>query len=59
MEIAKLYSDKISEIIQVHWRQLDSGKQGVVSLSGLRLPFSAVSQIKPIPLTFSKKLMHS
>ncbi len=53
-DVTKLYSEKVGEIVKVHWKDLEHNKLGVVALDGLRLSASTVSLMRPIPMTFSK-----
>lgn len=53
-DVTKLYSEKVGEVVKVHWKDLEHNKLGVVALDGLRLSASTVSLMRPIPLMFSK-----
>ena len=51
---AKLYSEKLSEIIQFFWQEMNKRKRGVIGLEGIRLATSCVSLMRPVPLRFGE-----
>ena len=54
--MAKLYSERLSQIIQFFWQEVNKRKQGVITLEGLRLATSCVSLMRPVPLKFGESI---
>ena len=53
---AKLYSERLSQMIQFNWQEANKRKQGVITLEGLRLATSFISLMRPVPLRFGESI---
>jgi hypothetical protein len=55
-DIAKLYSEKLSQMIQFNWQETNKRKKGVITLEGLRLATSFIPLMRPVPLRFGEAI---
>ena len=55
--VAKLYSERLTQMIQFGWQEPDKRKHGVITLEGLRLATSFVSLMRPVPLRFGNFIL--
>ena len=55
--MAKLYSERLSQMIQFDWQEGNRRKQGVITLKGVRLPTSCISLMRPVPLQFGESYL--
>ena len=53
-DTAKLYSERLSQMIQFNWLEANKRKQGVITLEGLRLAASFIPLMRPVPLRFGE-----
>ena len=51
--VTKMYCDRIAKWIKFYW-STHKGLEGVVDLTGLRLPMATLDFIKPAPIHFGK-----
>ena len=56
---AKLYSERLSQMIQFNWQEANKRKQGVITLEGLRLATSFIPLMRPVPLRFGESISMS
>lgn len=53
---AKLYSERLSQMIQFNWQEANRRKKGVITLEGLRLATSFIPLMRPVPLRFGEAI---
>ena len=51
--VTKMYCDRIAKWIKFYW-STHKGLEGVVDLTGLRLPMATLDFVKPVPIHFGK-----